>query len=153
MSLCLQEKYAAKSICYGCGPANAQGLQIQSFVEGDEVIAHFTPKAHHNAFPNVLNGGIIGTLLDCHCNWAACWFLMQNQGLEQPPCTVTADYTIKLKRPTPMNAELTLKARLIKIEGQKAQIEGELIAHDKVCATCLGTFVAVDESHPAFHRW
>lgn len=153
MSLCLQKKYAAKSICYGCGPANAKGLQIQSFVEGDTVLAHFTPEAHHNAFPDVLNGGIIGTLLDCHCNWAAAWFLMQAQGLDAPPCTVTADYAIKLKRPTPMNTTLTLKARLVKIEGARAQIEGELIANDKVCATCLASFVAVDETHPAFHRW
>ena len=78
---------------------------------------------------------------------------MQNQGLDAPPCTVTADYAIKLKRPTPMNTDLTLKARLITIDGQRAQIEGELIANGKVCATCLGNFVAIDETHPAFHRW
>ncbi len=149
----LQQQFAANSICYGCGPANTQGLQIQSYVVGDEIIAHFTPKSFHHAFPNVLNGGIIGTLLDCHCNWAAAWFLMQDKKLNEPPCTVTAEYSIKLKRPTPMRTELLLKARLIKIEGNTAEIAGELIANDKVCDSCVGKFVAVDETHPAFHRW
>lgn len=153
MSMCLQKQYAAKSICYGCGPANEHGLQIQSFVEGDEVVARFTPKPFHNAFPNVLNGGIIGTLLDCHCNWAASWYLMQAHQLQTPPCTVTAEYSIKLKRPTPMNSEILLKARLINIDGNKAEIAGELVVNDKVCDTCHAVFVAVDETHPAFHRW
>ena len=29
----------------------------------------FMPEPHHQAFPGMVNGGIIGTLLDCH-NWA-----------------------------------------------------------------------------------
>jgi len=153
MKKSLQQEYAPKSICYGCGPANENGFHINSFVEGDEVVAHFKPKPYHNAFPNVLNGGVIGTLLDCHCNWAATWYLMKAQGLEIPPCTVTAEYTIKLRRPTPMVDDIKLVARLIKIDGNKAEIEGELIANGKICDTCHAVFVAVDETHPAFHRW
>ena len=37
----------------------------------------------------MVNGGIIGTLLDCHGNWAAAIALMDAQGLDEPPCTVT----------------------------------------------------------------
>ena len=33
----LQERYAPHNTCFGCGPANAQGLRIRSFAEGDEV--------------------------------------------------------------------------------------------------------------------
>jgi acyl-coenzyme A thioesterase PaaI-like protein len=69
----LQETYAPRSICYGCGPANPQGLHIRSFPEGDVLVAEWTPQPHHQAFPGALNGGIIGTLLDCHCNWAAAY--------------------------------------------------------------------------------
>jgi hypothetical protein len=32
-------------------------------------------------------------------------------------------------------------------------VEGTLSANEKVCARCRGTFVAVKEGHPAFHRW
>jgi hypothetical protein len=67
----LQERYAPNNACWGCGPANAEGLRIRSFPRGDEVVAEWKPEPRYEAFPGVLNGGIIGTLLDCHCNWAA----------------------------------------------------------------------------------
>ena len=149
----LQKQYANKSICYGCGPANSNGLQIESFVTGDKIIAKYTPKPYHNAFPNVLNGGIIATLLDCHCNWAACYYLMQSQNLSEPPCTVTAEYTVKLLRPTPMGKLLRLEARCEKINDNQAVINGELIANEKICDTFTGKFIAVNEGHPAFYRW
>ena len=75
----LQRRFAPKSICFGCGPANDLGLKLESFVEGDELIARWAPKAHHQAFPGVLNGGICGALLDCHSNWAAAYQLMQDK--------------------------------------------------------------------------
>lgn len=149
----LQDEFSPKSICYGCGPANAQGFQIKSFVEGDKVVAHWMPKDHHHAFPNVLNGGVIGTLLDCHCNWAACWYLMQEQKRDTPPCTVTSEYSVQLLRPTPMNKPLTLEATLDHIDHNRAVVNGKLIVDDKLCDTCTGTFVIVKEKHPAFHRW
>jgi acyl-coenzyme A thioesterase PaaI-like protein len=101
----------------------------------------------------MLSGGIIGTLLDCHCNWTAAWGLMNKAGLDHPPCTVTADYTIKLLRPTPTNKPVRLHARLVESTADRAIVEGELIADEKVCATCRGTFVAVKPGHPAYHRW
>jgi acyl-coenzyme A thioesterase PaaI-like protein len=148
----LQDHFAPKSICFGCGPANEHGLQIKSFVDGDSVIAHFTPKPYHHAFPGVLNGGIIGALLDCHCNWASGHYLMKEQNLQAPPCTVTAEFTIKLRRPTPVDQELTLIATRVHIDGNKATIHGELTCNDKLCATCDAVFVAVKEDHPAYHR-
>ncbi len=61
----LQLTYAPDSICFGCGPTNDRGLRINSFVDGDYVVAEWSALKHHEAFPGVLNGGIIGTLLDC----------------------------------------------------------------------------------------
>lgn len=151
--LCLQEIYAPHNACFGCGPSNEKGLRIRSFVTGETVVATWQPQSHHEAFPGMLNGGIIGALLDCHANWTAAYHLMVDQKLDRPPCTVTADYAIKLKRPTPTDAPVQLVARLASIEGPKAKITAELIAGEKVCATCEGTFVAVKPGHPAYHRW
>jgi acyl-coenzyme A thioesterase PaaI-like protein len=128
-------------------------LHIRSFAEGEEVVAEWQPKQEYEAFPGVLSGGIIGTLLDCHCNWSAAWHLMKKNGADKPPCTVTAEYAIKLLRPTPTDKAVKLVARVIESTDDRATIEGELIAHDKVCATCHGTFVAVKPGHPAYHRW
>ena len=98
----LQETYAPEGICFGCGPANREGLRIRSFVVGEELVASFQPELKHQAFEGMLNGGIIGSLLDCHCNWMAAWHLMQRQQLSAQPCTVTAEYTIKMLKPTPI---------------------------------------------------
>ncbi|MBZ4396737.1 PaaI family thioesterase [Myxococcus sp. MISCRS1] len=149
----LQEQYAPHNSCFGCGPANTQGLRIRSRAEGELVVAEWTPSEHHQAFPGVLNGGIIGALLDCHCNWTAAYHLMKAQGAASPPCTVTADYTITLKRPTPMSGPVRLEAKPVEIKGDRAVIEGTLTAGGKVTALCRGTFVAVKEGHPAYHRW
>ena len=153
MAQSLQEKYAPKNLCFGCGPANAEGLRIRSFSEGDEVVAEWMPQPKYEAFPGVLNGGIIGTLLDCHCNWSAAWHLMNKAGADAPPCTVTADYAIKLLRPTPSDGPVFLAARIVESTMDRATVEGTLTARGKMCATCRGTFVAVKEGHPAFHRW
>jgi acyl-coenzyme A thioesterase PaaI-like protein len=157
-SECLQERFAPHLACFGCGPANPQGLRIRSLVERKEgeaderVIADWSPAEHHQAFPGVVSGGIIGTLLDCHCNWTAAHTLMRERSLDTPPCTVTAEYTIQLKRPTPLGP-LHLEARPVSVEGDKVLVEGTLTAGGKVCATCRGTFVAVKPGHPAYHRW
>jgi acyl-coenzyme A thioesterase PaaI-like protein len=150
----LQEKYAPKSICYGCGPANEKGLRIRSFEDGDTVVCDWQPSPHHHAFPGMLNGGIIGSLLDCHCNWTGAWSLMKKWNLPEIPCTVTAEYTIKLLRPTPVGELVHLRAKAVEfIKEDRVWIEGELTSGGKVTATCRGLFVAVKAGHPAFHRW
>ena len=153
MEPCIQEKYAPRNACFGCGPANPDGLRIRSFERGEEVVAEWQPAAVYEAFPGVLSGGIVGTLLDCHCNWTAAVGLMRAHGAESPPCTVTADYAIGLKRPTPTDGPVTLRARVVAVDGDKATVEGTLEAAGKVRATCTGTFVAVKPGHPAYHRW
>ena len=148
----LQERHAPKNTCFGCGPANAKGLRIRSFQEGDQFVCDFTPEPHHNAFPNVVNGGICGAVLDCHSNWAAAIHLMQKSGASTPPCTVTAEYAVQLKRPTPLGP-MHVVARVVESTDDRAVVEAEIQAGGKVTATCRGVFVAVKEGHPAFHRW
>jgi acyl-coenzyme A thioesterase PaaI-like protein len=147
----LQEAFAPHGVCFGCGPSNENGLRLRSFVAGDKLVAWFRPEAFHSAFPGVLNGGIIGSLLDCHCLWAAAWALMQARRAAAPPCMVTASYAIELKRPAPMDAPLSLEAWALSVEGDRATIAGTLSANGKICATCHGTFVAVAPGHPAYH--
>lgn len=149
----IQEMYAPHNACFGCGPANEKGLRIRTFAKGDEFVATWSPQPHHEAFPGVLNGGIIGALLDCHCNWASAFHLMKQAGAESPPCTVTADYAIVLKRPCPTDTPVSLTAKIVESTDTKCVVEGVLESQGKIRATCRGTFVAVTEGHPAYHRW
>jgi acyl-coenzyme A thioesterase PaaI-like protein len=149
----LQERYAPHNKCFGCGPSNPLGLGLRSFRRGNETVAQWTPQPHHEAFEGILNGGIIGTLLDCHCNWTAAWHLMNQAGADHPPCTVTAEYTIRMKRPTPTTGPLDLRAWVVRSTERRAVIAGEIGQGGIVTATCEGTFVAVQPGHPAYHRW
>jgi acyl-coenzyme A thioesterase PaaI-like protein len=149
----LQERYAPGMKCFGCGPANERGLRIRSIPRGDEVVCEWQAEEHHEAFPGMLNGGIVGALLDCHSNWAAAWHLMRRAGADAPPCTVTADYAVKFLRPTPTDQPVTLSARVVESTDDRATVEATLTTHGKVTATCRGTFVAVKPGHPAYHRW
>ena len=164
----LQETYSPNGICFGCGPMNEKGLKIKSFVENGQavhdapqdvlVVAEFTPESHHEAFPGMVNGGIMGSLLDCHSNWAAAYILMKQANLTTPPCTVTADFHVKLRAPTPSHQKIKLKAKGLEIQRDRVKVEAQAYTvnpdgTEKLTATCVGTFVAVKEGHPAFHRW
>ncbi|MFZ5472015.1 MAG: PaaI family thioesterase [Myxococcota bacterium] len=149
----LQERFAPSSICFGCGPVNQKGLRIRSFEQGDALVCEWTPQKHHEAFPGMLNGGIVGSLLDCHSNWTAAVHLMKRRKLEQPPVTVTADYAVSLKRPCPSDKPLTMKARVVESADPRVVVEATLESDGKVRATCRGTFIAVEPGHPAYHRW
>jgi acyl-coenzyme A thioesterase PaaI-like protein len=149
----VQRQYAPSSICFGCGPANKKGLQIDSFRCEEGLEMYFTPSEEHQAFPGMVNGGIIGSLLDCHGNWAAAIALMDASGAGEPPCTVTATYSISLRRPTPTGTELHILAEIEELLEDRANVKMTLTANGKVCATGKGLFVAVKEGHPAYHRW
>lgn len=117
------------------------------------MVAEWKAEKHHEAFGGVLNGGIIGALLDCHSNWTATYHLMMKAGANHPPCTVTAEYSVKLLRPTPTDEPVHLSARVVESAEDRAVVESKLTAKGKVCAVGRGTFVAVKEGHPAYHRW
>jgi acyl-coenzyme A thioesterase PaaI-like protein len=153
MEKSLQDTFGPNTMCFGCGPANGKGLRVKSFPgEGDEVVCDWTPEEHHQAFPGVVNGGICGAILDCHSNWTASWHLMNKADAEEPPYTVTAEFHVVLKRPTPLGP-LHLRARVVESSEDRATVEASIEAGGRTTATCRGMFVAVREGHPAFHRW
>jgi acyl-coenzyme A thioesterase PaaI-like protein len=150
---CVQERYAPANRCFGCGPANPGGLRVRSFEDGEELVAEWTPAPHHEAFDGAVNGGVIGALFDCHSNWTAALHLMRSSGREAPPCTVTAEFHVRLLRVTPSAGPLRLRARVVLSTADRATVEATLEAGGKTTASCRGVFVAVREGHPAFHRW
>ncbi len=152
----LQELYAPTGRCFGCGPANPIGLHLASVASpGDQavLVARFTPLPDHEAFAGVVNGGILGTLLDCHANWTAAIFLMRARGADQPAPTVTLEYAIRMRRPTPSDSPLDLRAWVVEASADRATVEAEIKSNGTVTATGRGMFVAVKPGHPAYGRW
>jgi acyl-coenzyme A thioesterase PaaI-like protein len=152
-NLSLQDQFAPALACFGCGPSNPLGLQIKSYVDGDKVIADFLPQPHHQAYEGMVNGGIIGALLDCHMNWTAAWHLMTKLGLDVPPCTVTASYGVEFEAPTPLDRTLRLVAWVVDSSERRVNVRATLGVDDTATAKGEGTFVSVKPGHPAYHRW
>ena len=155
-TLSLQERFAPAGRCFGCGPANPVGLHVSSHPsEADSavLVARFVPAREHEAFAGVVNGGILGTLLDCHANWTAAWHLMRTRGVDRPPTTVTLEYAVRMRRPTPSDRPIDLRAWVVDAADDRATVECELASDDVVTAAGRGTFVAVRPDHPAYDRW
>ncbi len=151
--LAVQDRYAPRSTCFGCGPANEHGLRLKSRVEGDELGAQWRAGAAPQARARPHTRGIAGTLIDCHSNWAAALHLMRAGGADRLPSTVTAELNVRFLRPAPTAGPITLRAHVVEATGRSATVESSLEAGGEVCAIGRARFVAVGPEHPAFGRW
>ncbi len=150
----LQERYAPEGRCFGCGPQNDRGLRVRSFEAADDtVIADWQPRPEHEAFDGFVNGGILGTLIDCHSNWTAIAALLRRSGASEAPSTVTAEYSVRFRRPTPSNRPLRLIGRAVDVADDRVTVETSVEVDGTVTATGRATFVAVQPGHPAYGRW
>ena len=138
------------SHCYGCGRLNEHGLQIKSYWDGDaadsaETICTFTPLPYHSAIPGYVYGGLIASLIDCHCTGTAAAASYRAAGRDmdtEPPFRfVTASLHVDYLRPTPLGVPLEIRARVIELKGRKVVMEATLSAEGQVCAR--GEVVAV----------
>jgi acyl-coenzyme A thioesterase PaaI-like protein len=133
------------SHCYGCGRLNEHGLQIKSYWQGDEAVAHYTPRPYHIAIPGYVYGGLIASLIDCHSTGtaAAAMYRAQNREMDsEPPLRfVTASLHVDYLQPTPLDGPLELRARVQEIKGRKVVVHTSLSAGGQVCAR--GEVVAV----------
>src|SRR5712692_2850090 len=106
----IQDYYADESAhCYGCGRLNEQGLHIQSYRDGNDLICTFTPKPYHTAFPGIVYGGLIASIIDCHSIGTATAAIYRAEGRElKEPLRrfVTASLHVDYLKPTPIDAQL-----------------------------------------------
>jgi acyl-coenzyme A thioesterase PaaI-like protein len=126
------------SYCYGCGRLNEQGLQIKSYWDGDETVCHFVPRPYHIAIAGYVYGGLIASLIDCHCTGTASAAAYRAAGRAMdtlPPFRfVTASLKVDYLKPTPLGVPLEVRARVTEIKGRKVVMDAWLSAQGHVCA-------------------
>ena len=128
------------SHCHGCGADNPKGLQLKSFWDGDEAIATWKAEPQHcGGSKEIVNGGIIASLIDCHSlNLAiAQAYRAENRPIGSSPRIgfVTGNLNVSYLKPAPIAEPLHLRARIMRIEGRKAWVSCTLSAAGEVCAT------------------
>ena len=131
--------------CWGCGKNNTQGLQLKSYWEGYETVCTWQPKAYHVSWPGTLCGGVIATLIDCHCtNTAnAAAYRAESREIGSDPLIgyATGSLFVKYLRPTPIDKPVVLRERVKEMEGRKITVTCSLYSGETECAT--GEVVAI----------
>ena len=130
----------AVNFCYGCGADNANGLRIKSYWDGEEAVATWKAQPHHcGGSKEIVNGGIIASLIDCHSLNLAIAYAYRNErraiGSSPRIGYVTGNLNIAYVKPTPINEPLHLRARITKTEGRKTWVSCTLSAAGQVCAS------------------
>jgi len=145
--------------CYGCGRLNAHGLHVRSVWDGDETVAHFTPRAEHMAMPGFVYGGLLASLLDCHAMGTAAATAERAAGREigeaPAPRFVTASLRVDYLKPTPLGPALELRARVTLATERKSVVavtlsaSGAMTVRGEVVAVRIPASMARPGSHTA----
>jgi acyl-coenzyme A thioesterase PaaI-like protein len=119
------------NVCFGCGRDNHEGLRISSHWEGDVAVCRWRPEPRYDGWRGLVNGGIIATLIDCHCMCTAMAHAVRREGrsLDSQPYYrfATGQITVRYVAPTPSNRLLELRARVVSVkDGRKYGLECEV---------------------------
>ena len=127
---------AVDDYCFACGMANPKGLHLTFRFEGDEYVCDFIPEKEYQGWTGIVHGGIVATVLD-----EVMTRMLWEKGLH----AVTAELTIRLKRPVPVGQPATARARLLSSRKRIYETEGEIaLADGDLAATARGTFMRVE---------
>jgi acyl-coenzyme A thioesterase PaaI-like protein len=133
------------SHCYGCGRLNEHGLKIKSYWDGREAVAVVEPKPYHIGIPGYVYGGLIASVIDCHCIGTASAAALRAEGRDIetsiPLRFVTASLHVDFLKPMPIGVALEVRAQVKQIKDRKVIVAATVSAKDEVCAR--GQVVAV----------
>ncbi len=140
--------------CYGCGQLNEQGLKLRSYWDGEETVAHFTPRPYHIAIPGYVYGGLIASIIDCHGTGTASAATYRAQGRDmgsEPRLRfVTASLHVEYVRPTPLGVVLEVRGKIKEVKGRKVTVSVTVSAEGEICAK--GEVVAVQMPENMFRK-
>jgi acyl-coenzyme A thioesterase PaaI-like protein len=111
-------------MCFVCGLQNSFGLKASFFeVEGDQLVAIFTPCEQHQGYPDRLHGGLAATILDetigrsININQNEIW-------------GVTVEFKVRYRKPVPLDQELRAVGRITNENRRFFEGTGEILLPD-----------------------
>lgn len=130
-------KQQNSKMCLVCGLKNPYSLRAAFYeLEDDQLVAVFRPKEEHQSYPGRLHGGLAAAILDETIGRA---IMMRH---EEEIWGVTAEFTIRFKKPIPLDEELRVVGRITRERGRIFEGSGEILLPDGgVAATGSGTYL------------
>jgi len=116
------QDHMPNNTCFGCGSKNHEGLQIKSYWDGEEAVCKWNSEEKYHGWKNILNGGVLATLIDCHTMCTAAAYAYKSEGRSYGSAPdykyATGTLTVKYLKPTSNNSLLELRARVTEQRGK-----------------------------------
>lgn len=124
--------------CFGCGPANPNGLQLKFALgpDGQSYICEFQLGSSFVGPPGHAHGGIIATILD---------EAMGKANKLKSKVALTRRMEVEYFRPVPLDVPLVAEGRHVREEGRELYNTGEIRdCRGAILARSRGTFITID---------
>ena len=140
MRLKVLKKQPNSKMCFVCGLNNKFGLKSCFYeLEDGQLMAVFTAAEEHQGYPGRLHGGIAATILDETIGRAI--MLTHSANI----WGVTVDFSMKLRKPVPLDGEIKVVARIEKEGNRSFTGTGEiLLADGRVAIEGRGKYLKMD---------
>ena len=140
MRVKITKKQPSSKMCFVCGIDNAFGLKSNFYeLEDGRLMAVYQPLEEHQGYPGRLHGGIAATILDETLGRAI--MLTESEDI----WGVTIDFSIKYRKPVPLDEEVRVVARVVTEKKRFFLAEGEIILADgTVAITGQGKYLKMD---------
>ena len=123
--------------CFVCGEQNPSGLHAKFFEQDGSAVAEIVADSSFEGYKGIYHGGIISTLLD---------EVMIKAILAQGIYAVTAEMTIRFRRPVTIGEKLKFSGKVVSRRLRLFSTEGEVTGADgTICASATGKYVEAGE--------
>jgi len=124
---CTHKQPNAKD-CFVCGTANNHGLQMNFYDnDHDTVCSTVTIDNRFQGYPGIVHGGILATMLDEAVGRVA-------MISDHHHFMMTVNLKAQYRHPVPINTELKVLGRIIKMRGRLGKAHGEVLLPDGTVA-------------------
>jgi len=136
----ITRKQPNSKMCFVCGMSNRFGLKSRFYeMEDGQLMAIFQPAEEHQGYPGRLHGGIAAAILDETIGRAI--MLTSSANI----WGVTVDFSMKLRKPVPLDGEIRVLARIVTDGKRSFTGEGEiLLADGQVAVEGKGRYLKMD---------
>jgi len=115
------------------GKSHGASFPLKVWIKNGEGRATVSCDWRFEGPPHCLHGGYVAALFDEFLGWVQ--MLSGGAG-------ATKNLSVTYHKPTPLNVELTLKARLASVDGRKVRVSGEMYAGETMTASAEGLFIS-----------
>ncbi len=123
--------------CFVCGHDNPHGLKARFFEHDGGAVTELTAEPHFEGYQGLYHGGILASLLD---------EVMIKAVLSRGVFAVTAEMTVRFKKPIPTGTKLRLTGKITGAKKRVYTTTGEALGPDgTIFATATGTYIQARE--------